>query len=101
MPKPLNAVFSEIDQGAADQGVHGGDFDGIGQKARSLAAKACEEMGHKAGSQEHAAVMNELERRLRDHVSNINLQKTGTMNAGDTFQATGKTIASRMGTTQI
>lgn len=97
----LHANYAGIEQLGADIGTHATENENIKANARSIASKACEEMGYGAGSSEHAAVMRKLEGLFEEHGANLNLHKTGTMNAGDTFQAAGQRMRMRMSQSQV
>lgn len=97
----LHANFAGIEQYGSDIGSHAGANVSCQAQARQIATKACEELGYGAGSSQHSAVMAKLDSLFEEHISNVNLHRSGTVNAGETFQAAGKRMQMRMGQTQI
>ena len=85
----LHANYAGIDQYGADVGTHATENEDTKANAKAFATRACEELGFGAGSSEHGAVMRKVDSLWDEHIANVNLHRTGTVNAGDTTGALG------------
>ena len=97
----LHANYGVIDQAAGDIGKFAGNIEEYRSQLKAEAANALANLGGGEGSEQHGAVMKEVDRLVDEHIRGVQAQGTGTTNAGDTMAATGKRMVNRLGCTQL
>lgn len=90
-----------IDEGASHAGSEAGNMETFRADIKSECQRVLANFGGGAGSEQHNAVMREVDRLIDEHVNALNSNKTGLGNASGTAVATGRRISANMGQTAL
>ncbi|MBA2695429.1 MAG: hypothetical protein H0X54_11265 [Propionibacteriales bacterium] len=93
----LRADYGMLDQAGGDLDAQAGKVEDYRAALKAEAARALGNFGGGVGSEQHSAAMAMVDQLVDEHINNTRQQRTGVVNANQTFQAAGSRMQSVLG----